>query len=117
MSFVQMIDGKKMLDWDKTEAYAKNLTIPELRWAIKDCLECVMDEGFYQDQASVYSKELRRKEELEAKKKKPVEKIYEYTVNVDIQVFARDTLDATRQLGEIIKARYWLGGVQQHNLQ
>ena len=51
----------KLLDWNAKQTYAKTLTIAQLMYAIKDCLEAAkagIDEGYYHDEASVYRTEL-----------------------------------------------------------
>lgn len=59
----------KTIDWNAKEAYAKKLTLAQLEYAIKDCIEArdamkgwnPEKEGYYQDEASIYSQELKRR--------------------------------------------------------
>jgi len=55
----------KNLDWEKTEAYAKDLKLADLLGAYLDCVDCIKkgvpNEGYYYDQASVYRIELNRR--------------------------------------------------------
>lgn len=70
MSYQQAQGNVKLIDWNRTKEYAEKLSIEGLRYAIKDCLDCVkggVDEGFYSDQASVYQKELNERLNLRKK--------------------------------------------------
>ena len=59
-----------MIDWDHYEKIAKKMTIAELHHAILDCRKAALAmkdhnperEGFYDDQASIYSKEMRTRQ-------------------------------------------------------
>ena len=51
----------KQLDWALKESLAKKMSIRQLEYAIQDCLDCKMDEGYYHDEASVYRAELKRR--------------------------------------------------------
>ena len=67
----------KIIDWKKEERYAKSLTDDELQFAINDAIAArnaskgwnPNGEGFYQDQASVYSQELIKRQKKAAAKK------------------------------------------------
>ena len=53
---------RNFTQWSETESRAKNMDNASLAYAYGDCLaaaECGLDEGYYHDEASVYSKELR----------------------------------------------------------
>jgi len=78
----------KILDWESTRKHAKSLSIKELEYTIQDCVEACRAnkgwnpdaEGYYQDEASVYQRELMSREpepEPEPKKNKKAELILE----------------------------------------
>lgn len=54
----------KQLDFTAKEAKAKTMTDAELSYAITDCLQCKVDEGYYMDEASVYQQELARRRKI-----------------------------------------------------
>lgn len=66
----------KIIDWKALEARAKAMDNDSLEFAIRDCLEArdaargfdTYAEGYYQDEASVYSAELRKRVKAEAVK-------------------------------------------------
>jgi len=46
--------------------------------------------------------------------KKPIaekKQLNEYTANVDIQIFAQDSVDVIARLPKIIKNKYWVGNI------
>lgn len=59
----------KTLNWNQVEAKAKKMSVVELEYSVKDCCEArdasrgwnPENENYYQDEASVYSRELRRR--------------------------------------------------------
>ena len=63
--------GKKMktLNWNQVEAKAKKMSVVELAYSIKDCCEArdasrgwnPENENYYQDEASVYSREYNKR--------------------------------------------------------
>lgn len=67
----------RTLDWKSVEEKAKGMTIEMLRYAILDCREAELasrgwnpeNEGYYSDEASVYSKELRKRAKLVIKER------------------------------------------------
>lgn len=53
---------RNFTQWSETEGRAKNMNLVSLAYAYGDCLAaaaCGLDESYYHDEASVYSKELR----------------------------------------------------------
>jgi len=62
----------RTLDWKAVEEKAKGMTIEALRYAILDCREAAVasrgfnpeNEGYYSDEASVYSKEMIKRAKL-----------------------------------------------------
>lgn len=68
----------KVVDWDKEEKKAKSMDNASLEYAIKDALAArdaskgwnANGEGYYQDQASVYARELRNRKEGKSKEPK-----------------------------------------------
>lgn len=66
----------KVMDWDAKRKYARGLTREELEFAIQDCIQArdaargwsPENEGYYQDEASVYSAELRARDRAAAVK-------------------------------------------------
>jgi len=60
---------KKVLDWKTKEARARKMTVEALEFSVKDCVEArdamrgwnPEAEGYYQDEASVYRRELNRR--------------------------------------------------------
>jgi len=55
---------EKLLNWKAKQNYAKRLSISELNYAIKDCIECIasgIDSGYYLDEISVYRQELSKR--------------------------------------------------------
>ncbi len=72
----------KRIDWKAKEAYAKGLTVDQLHFAIKDCLDCVDiwsrypelgdpdgNAAYYSDEASVYRRELESRNTKKGKRK------------------------------------------------
>lgn len=65
----------QVIDWKTKEKQAKGMSIEELRHSLKDCLNCVevmgshdmigKDASYYQDEASVYSQEIRARDKKE----------------------------------------------------
>ena len=59
----------KTLNWKEKEASAKQMTVEELEYSVRDCVEArnaskewnPENENYYQDEASVYSQELRKR--------------------------------------------------------
>ena len=49
------------IKWKEIEKRAKKMTAPELEYAIKDCLECEMNQGKYTDEAGIYRAELKKR--------------------------------------------------------
>jgi hypothetical protein len=55
--------------WNRKESYARTLTVPQLHYAINDCLEAAESceshdcarAGQYRDEASIYRKEMRKR--------------------------------------------------------
>ncbi len=57
----------KIINWNEKEKLAKKMSIVELEFAIKDCIDCVrlgIDGGYYQDEASIYRTELNKRRKL-----------------------------------------------------
>jgi hypothetical protein len=55
---------KTFTDWSRYEEKARGMTEDMLRYAIADCQECIrlrIDEEFYSDESSVYSRELTKR--------------------------------------------------------
>ncbi len=53
---------RNFTQWSETESRAKNMNLVSLAYAYGDCLaaaDCGLDESYYHDEASVYSKEIR----------------------------------------------------------
>ncbi len=63
------------INWKQKEAYAKTLNEAQLAWAVTDCLKArdamaghnPAKAGYYQDEASIYSTELRKRQKKVAK--------------------------------------------------
>lgn len=56
---------EKYIDWKSKAEIAKRMTIAELYGAISDCASCMskgIDEGYYSDEASIYRKELNKRQ-------------------------------------------------------
>jgi hypothetical protein len=63
---LSQIAGYKVIDWNRTEARAKNMTMDQLHYAALDCKYTAdhgmpQDAGYYMDQASVYRREALRR--------------------------------------------------------
>ena len=61
---------KKFTEWERYEEKARNMSVVELLFSIEDCRKASLasrgwnpeNEGYYDDEASVYFRELRKRQ-------------------------------------------------------